>query len=70
MCLLGKPHLEIRKRHYVHRNDIKSKSDYLYASAVELGLDMKISNQMEQLMQSFHLSFVGIVQQAKPWTQT
>ena len=34
-----------------------------------MGLDLKIGNQMDRLMQHFHLAVVGSVQPGKPWTQ-
>ena len=34
-----------------------------------MGLDLTIGNQMERLMQHFHLTVVGSVQPDKPWTQ-
>ena len=42
---------------------------HFLAHAVELGLDLKSSKDMETLMQNFHLVVVGSVQLGKPWTQ-
>ena len=37
--------------------------------AVELGLDLKSSKDMEVLMKNFQLAVVGSVQPGQPWTQ-
>ena len=65
---------EMRKRHYGHRDEIKRKSDgigeHFNAHSVELGLDLKVGSEMDQLMKSFHLTVVGSVEPGKPWTQS
>ena len=70
---VGQTTQELRKRHYGHRDEVKRHSDgvgeHFHAHAVELGLDLKSSKDMEALMKSFHLAVVGSVQPDQPWSQ-
>ena len=78
-CLLcqcqyvGQTTKEMRRRHYGHRDEIKRRSDgigeHFNDHAIQLGLDLKKSRDMEELMKSFKLTIVGSVQSGKPWTQ-
>ena len=71
---VGQTIKEMRRRHYGHRDEIKRRSDglgeHFNNHAVEMGLDFKVSGQMDQLMQYYHLAVVGSVQPGQPWTQT
>ena len=66
--------MEMRKRHYGHRDEIKRSSDgigeHFHQHSIELGLDLKKSTDMDELMRNFKLAIVGSVQPNMPWTQT
>jgi hypothetical protein len=70
---VGQTIKEMRRRHYGHRGEIKRRSnglgEHFHNHALEMGLDLKIGNQMDRLMQYFYLAVVGSVQPGKPWTQ-
>ena len=70
---VGQTTKEMRRRHYGHRDEVKRASDgvgeHFNLHAVELGLDLKSSKDMEVLMKNFQLAVVGSVQPGQPWTQ-
>ena len=70
---VGQTSNEMRKRHYGHRSEIKRRSDGLGAHfhdhAVAMGLDLRKSREMDNMMDNFQLSMVGSVQQGQSWTQ-
>ena len=55
------------------RQEIKRRSDgigeHFNDHAIQLGLDLKKSSDMDELLTSFKLTIVGSVQSGKPWTQ-
>ena len=71
---VGQTSREMRKRHYGHRSEVKTNTEglgeHFHAHATQLGLDLKVSREMDQLMQSFSLVVVGSVQPGKPWSQS
>ena len=66
--------MEMRKRHYGHRDEIKRKSDgigeHFHHHATDMGLDLKKGEDMNRLMKEFQLAIVGSVQPGMPWTQS
>ena len=52
-----------------HRDILKRKSTSSI-HAVQMGLDLTKSKNMDELMKSFKLAIVGSVQPGMPWTQT
>ena len=44
--------------------------EHFHAHAAQLGLDLKVGKEMDQLMQNFQLAVVGSVQPGKPWSQS
>ena len=70
---VGQTTTEMRKRHYGHREEIKKCSDgigeHFHQHSVQMGLDLKNSKDMEELMKMFKLVIVGSVQPGMPWTQ-
>ena len=71
---VGQTTMEMRKRHYGHRDEIKRQSDgigeHFHHLAIEMGLDLKKSVDMDILMNEFQLAVVGSVQPGMPWTQS
>ena len=71
---VGQTTMEMRKRHYGHRDEIKRQSDgigeHFHHHAIEMGLDLKKSVDMDRLMNEFKLAVVGSVQPGMPWTQS
>ena len=66
--------MEMRKRHYGHRDEIKRQSDgigeHFHHHAKEMGPDLKESVDMDRLMKEFKLAVVGSLQPGMPWTQS
>ena len=66
--------MEMRRRHYGHRDEVKRSSDgigeHFHQHAEDLGLNLKNRDDMEKLMEQFKLVLVGSVQPGQPWTQT
>ena len=66
--------MEMRRRHYGHRDEVKRGSDgigeHFHQHADDMRLDLRKGEDMDRLMSEFKLVIVGSVQPGQPWTQS
>ena len=67
---VGQTTMEMRKRHYGNREEIRKSSDgigeHFHQHSVKMGLDRKNSKDIKELMKMFKLAIVGSVHQRTP----
>ena len=71
---VGQTTMEMRRRHYGHRDEVKRGSDgigeHFHQHADDMRLDLRKGEDMDRLMSEFKLVIVGSVQPGQPWTQS
>ena len=71
---VGQTTMEMRRRHYGHRDEVKRGSDgigeHFHKHAQEMRLDLRKGDDFERIMREFKLVIVGSVQPGQPGTQS
>ena len=71
---VGQTTMEMRRRHYGHRDKVKKGSDgigeHFKKHAEEMRLDLRRGEDFDRIMREFKLVIVGSVQPGQPGTQS